>query len=149
MKTGLSIASHTGPANLAFEQIEELKKQGVHPEAFIWVHAQAEKDKSTYAKAAREGAWISLDGLNDENVADYSIMLIDLKKQGLLHKVLLSHDAGWYDPEKPEGGEFRHFLTLFKKLIPGLTAKGFTKKEIKTLIEDNPEKAFGMRVRSM
>jgi phosphotriesterase-related protein len=71
LQTGLTIASHTGPAIPAFEQLEIVKKAGVHANAFIWVHAQNEKDKTTYVKAAREGAWVSLDGLNDTNVDQY------------------------------------------------------------------------------
>ena len=62
LKTGLTIASHTGPSVPAFEQIEILKKEGVSPEAFIWVHAQNEKDLSAHIKAAKLGAWIGLDG---------------------------------------------------------------------------------------
>jgi phosphotriesterase-related protein len=59
LKTGLTIASHTGPAIPAFEQLEILKNEGVNPDAFIWVHAQAEKDMSNHIKAARTGAWRS------------------------------------------------------------------------------------------
>ncbi len=40
LKTGLTIASHTGPEKPAFAQIAILRKNGVHPSAFIWVHAQ-------------------------------------------------------------------------------------------------------------
>lgn len=40
LKTGLTIASHTGPAVAALEEIEILKQEGVSPDAFIWVHAQ-------------------------------------------------------------------------------------------------------------
>ncbi len=55
LKTGLVIASHTGPAVPAFEQIEILKDEGVSPEAFIWVHAQSEKDPANRIKAAQVG----------------------------------------------------------------------------------------------
>ncbi|NQU80843.1 MAG: phosphotriesterase, partial [Bacteroidetes bacterium] len=44
LKTGLTIASHTGPAIGAFEEIEILKEEGVDPSAFIWVHAQVEEN---------------------------------------------------------------------------------------------------------
>ena len=68
LKTGLTIASHTGPAIPAFEQLDILKKEGVAPEAFIWVHAQAEKDLNNHVRAARMGAWIGLDGVSDDNL---------------------------------------------------------------------------------
>jgi phosphotriesterase-related protein len=98
LRTGLTIASHTGPSIPAFQQIGILQNEGVSPEAFIWVHAQSEKDINTHIKAAKSGAWISLDGLNDDNQMEYVKMVKNMKDNHLLGKVLLSHDAGWYHP---------------------------------------------------
>jgi phosphotriesterase-related protein len=147
LKTGLTIASHTGPAIPAFEQLEILRQEGVAPEAFIWVHAQAEKDLRNHIKAAGMGSWISLDGLNDKNAEEYVKMIKNLKENKLLDKVLLSHDAGWYHPGEANGGEFRGFTTLFEKLVPLLKKEGFSEKEINQLVIANPAKAFTMRVR--
>lgn len=147
LRTGLTIASHTGPAIPAFEQIEILKENRVSPAAFIWVHAQNEKDISQYVKAARDGAWISLDGLREDNVQQYLEMLSDLKKEKCLHRVLLSHDAGWYDPSKADGGEFRGYTTLFRKMIPALEQEGFTETEIIQLIQENTANAFAIGVK--
>lgn len=153
LKTGLTIASHTGPAVAAFEQIEILKKEKISPSAFIWVHAQMETDQSMYVKAAKEGAWVSLDGLNDEDgeegVNAYAERLEFLKKEKCLDRVLVSHDAGWYEPGKPGGGNFRGYTTLFKKLIPELKKRGFTDVEIKNLIQLNPKNAFTVAVRRL
>jgi phosphotriesterase-related protein len=146
LKTGLVIASHTGPAIPAFEQLEILQKEGVDPEAFIWVHAQGEKDLSNHIKAAKMGAWIGLDGINENNCEDYVRMIKHLKENDLLDKVLLSHDAGWYDPAKENGGEFRGFTTLFDKLIPLLKTDGFSENEIDLLMVTNPSKAFSIKV---
>ena len=90
LKTGLTIASHTGPAIPAFEQLDILQKEGVEPEAFIWVHAQSEKDLSYHLKAASMGAWIGLDGINDNNLEDYVTMIKNLKEHKLLNKIILS-----------------------------------------------------------
>jgi phosphotriesterase-related protein len=147
LQTGLTIASHTGPAIPAFEQLEIVKKTGVHPGAFIWVHAQNEKDKTTYVKAAREGAWVSLDGLNETNVNQYVELLDFLKAEKSLERILISHDAGWYDPAKPGGGEFRGYTTLFTKLIPALKQKAFTENEITQLIKTNPKNAFTISIK--
>jgi phosphotriesterase-related protein len=146
LKTGLAIASHTGPSPAAFEQIEILKEAGVAPEAFIWVHAQAEKDPANRIKAAGMGVWISLDGLNENNVGDYVIMIKSLKNSGMLSKVLLSHDAGWFDPGKPDGGEFRGFNTLFEKLVPALSEEKFSKAEINQILVSNPAMAFAIKI---
>jgi phosphotriesterase-related protein len=146
LQTGLTIASHTGPAIAALEEIEILKREGVHPSAFIWVHAQNEKNKDFYDNAIKEGAWVSLDGLSDSNVDEYVSMLISLKQKKLLDHVLVSHDAGWYDPSNPEG-EFRGYTVLFRKLIPSLLKGGFTQSDIDQLIVINPREAFSIRVR--
>ena len=149
LKTGLTIASHTGPAVAAFEEIEILKQQGVAPSAFIWVHAQTEKERSLYVQAAHMGAWVSLDGLDETNVSTYADMLIFLKKEKCLHRALVSHDAGWYEPGKPNGGNFRGYTTLFKYLLPALEAKDFSKGEVQQLIQLNPQEAFWIRIRGL
>jgi phosphotriesterase-related protein len=147
LKTGLVIASHTGPAVPAFQQLEILKNDGVSPEAFIWVHAMNEKDPSKLIEAARTGAWISLDKLNDNNVEEHLKIIKIMKTNNLLNKVLISHDAGWFDPAKENGGSFRGFTTLFEKLIPALKEDGFSEKEIRQMLVLNPGKAFEIRIR--
>jgi phosphotriesterase-related protein len=146
LKTGLTIASHTGPAIPAFEQLDILKIEGVAPEAFIWVHAQSEKDLSNHVKASKMGAWIGLDGLNENNLTDYVRMIKNLRENNLLNKILLSHDAGWYHPGEENGGEYRGYTTLFKKLIPLLRKENFSEKEINQLLVINPSEAFKIGV---
>ena len=146
-KTGLTIASHTGPAQPAFEQIEVLKSNRIDPSAFIWVHAQNETDETHYVKAVREGAWVSLDGLREENIQQYVDKLRFLKREGCLNKVLISHDAGWYDPGKSDGGDFVGFTVLFRKLVPALEQEGFVETEIIQLIQTNPANAFTISVK--
>jgi phosphotriesterase-related protein len=147
LKTGLTIASHTGPAIPAFEQLDILHNEGVAPEAFIWVHAQAEKDLNNHVRAARMGAWIGLDGVNDNNLADYVKMIKNLKENDLLNKILLSHDAGWYHPGEENGGEYRGYTTIFEKLVPLLLKENFSEMEINQLLVKNPSQVFTIRVR--
>lgn len=146
LKTGLVIASHTGPAIPAFEELGVLMEEGVSPEAFIWVHAQSEKDSSAHVLAARTGAWVSFDGLNDDNVPQYVKLIRTMEENQLLDKVLLSHDAGWYRPGVPQGGEYRGYAALFEKLVPALRREGFTDGEINQLLVENPASAFTIGV---
>ena len=53
-ETGLTIAAHTGSAEGAFEQLEVLQEEGVVPSAFIWVHAQAEKNTDLHVSPMDE-----------------------------------------------------------------------------------------------
>lgn len=146
LKTGLTICSHTGLAPAAFEQIKILNEEGVHPSAFVWVHAQAEPDKSNYIKAANLGCWISLDGIGWGNFDDYADSITQLKNAGLLNRVLISHDAGWYKPDEPEG-KFQGYTNIFTELIPRLKKKSFTAADIDQILITNPAEAFSLRVR--
>ena len=146
-RTGLTICSHTGFAIPAFEQMEVLKQEGVRHDAFVWVHAQNERNKERYPEAAKLGTWVSLDGLADDNVDEYLLMLRFMKDRGVWHRTLVSHDAGWYKPGEPDGGTFRPFTTLFQKLLPKMRESGFTEDETKQLLVTNPAEAFAIRRR--
>ncbi len=147
LKTGLTITSHTGFAEPALQEIEILKENGVSPSAFIWTHAQKEKDLSMHVKAAEQGAWVSLDNVRKKNAEKYVLKVQNLKNQGYLKRILISHDAGWYTPGEENGGKFRGFTSLFTHLIPGLQEAGFTSDEIKQIMIKNPVEAFTIRVR--
>jgi len=149
LKTGLTIASHTGPAIPAFQQIEMIKKHGVDPSAFVWIHAQNEGDISNHLKAGKMGCWVSFDGLDEEHLEDYVSMLINMKDGNVLNRVLISHDAGWYEPDKPWEGLVRKYTVWFDSMVPKLKEAGFTKEEIKELIHFNPMQAFGVHVRKI
>lgn len=152
-KTGLVIKSHTGGDVPAFEQIEVLQEMGVSPAAFIWTHAQNGSLEKNL-EAAGTGAWVSLDGVNISNADEdegnknsYVERLKAFKEAGLLNKVLLSHDAGWYDVGEPAGGSFRSYTDVHEFLIPALKENGFSGDDIKTLLIDNPANAFEIGLR--
>jgi phosphotriesterase-related protein len=147
LKTGLTIVSHTGPYVPAFQQLEILASEGVAADAFIWVHALNEKNRDQLIAAAQRGAWISLDKLNEKNIEEHLSVIKILKANGLLNKVLLSHDAGWFDPAKENGGNFRGYTTLFEKLIPALRGSSFSENEITQILVLNPANAFRIGVR--
>lgn len=148
-QTGLTITSHTGLAQPAREQLDLLRGLGVSPSAFIWTHAQAEaftnKTLEPYAELAQRGAWVSLDGVGDDNAGTYAEILLFLKEKKQLNRVLLSHDAGWYRPGEPNGGEFRPFTSIFKVLLPKLRAAGFSADDVRQLLVTNPAEAFAIK----
>jgi phosphotriesterase-related protein len=148
LKTGLTIASHTGKSIPSFQQIEILKEEGISPSAFIWVHAQTEKDIQTHVVAAKMGAWISFDGINDDNMDEYLSLLKNMKQNQLLDKVLISHDSGWYSPGKQNGGEYKGYTTIFEKFVPLLKIEKFSENEIHKLLVVNPQEAFTVGVRN-
>ncbi len=140
-KTGLTIASHTGTWATAKQEVAILQKMDVDPSAFVWVHAQAEGDFQNYLEAAKLGVWISLDGIG-WSVDEYVDRLLFAKEQGVLGNILISHDAGWYDPANPDGGEFVPFTNIFEKLMPVLNEKGFEQSDWDLLLKESPKRAF-------
>lgn len=146
IKTGMTIASHTGPYKTANAQLTILAEEGIHPSAFIWVHAQMESDYNTYEELANKGVWISLDGVVWD-VDGHLERLFFAKQKGILDHILISHDAGWYSPEFQEGGDFKPYTAIFEDLIPELKKHGFTVEELDLLLVKNPARAFKIGVR--
>ncbi|MCF1750636.1 phosphotriesterase family protein [Mariniradius sediminis] len=141
--TGLLIVSHTGPWATAKAQIEILQSMNVDLGHFVWVHAQNEKDFASYDTAHDLGVWISLDGIAWD-VPGHLERLRYCKEKGFLDRVLVSHDAGWYRPGEPDGGDFKGYTALFDELIPQLKSAGFTESDIDLLLVKNPRVAFSL-----
>jgi phosphotriesterase-related protein len=146
-RTGLLILSHTAYATPAMEQLEILEREGIHPSAWVWTHAQNENDNAAHEKAARQGAWIAFDGLNRSELDRYLKHLAEMKARDCLDNVLLSHDAGWYRAGEPDGGSYRPHDDMFTTVLPTLKESGFTDAEIHTLTVANPRRAFAIGVR--
>lgn len=147
LQTGLTIAIHTGNGEGALDEIAILQQEGVSPEAWIWVHAQNEQDTAIHEQVARQKGWVSFDGLGWDDSGKHVELVSFMKKQGLLDKVLVSHDAGWYHVGEPNGGKFQSFEKMFTAFIPDLKKRGFTRKEIQLLTVKNPMEAFTIRIR--
>jgi phosphotriesterase-related protein len=136
--TGLRIHSHTGDGVAAIAQLDLLGSLGVPAGAFVWVHAQNEKNRDLHVAAARRGAWVELDGVSDESLDEHVSLVLHMRAQGLLDRVLVSHDAGWYHVGEPNGGTFRPFTTMFERFLPRLRRAGLSAAEERQLIVDNP-----------
>lgn len=147
LATGLTICSHTGPSEPALQQLDILQKAGVSPSAFVWVHARGSNEE--VVKLAKRGCWISLDGVNSDNIDQHITLIKYLKSEGYLSQILLSHDAGWYSPDKPDGGELRGFTTISDQLIPKLKTSGITEKDVDQLMVKNPANAFAIKIRKL
>lgn len=147
LKTGLVIYCHTGPGKAALEEIEILKAEKVHPSALVWVHAQAEKNMDIYVQAAGMGAWVSLDNVTVANAGEYVQPILMMKEKNLMQRLLISHDAGYYRPGEQNGGDFTGYTAIFTHLVPELQKHGFTRKDVRRLLERNPQEALALRVR--
>jgi phosphotriesterase-related protein len=127
--------------------LEELRRRGVHPSAYVWVHAQAEKDRKLHIDAAKAGAWVAFDGVNSKSLDGHLAAVRDMNAAGLLDRVLVSQDSGWYRVGEPGGGAFNPYTFLFDGFLPALRADNFTERQIRTLMVENPARVLTRGVR--
>jgi phosphotriesterase-related protein len=151
LETGLTIMSHTGAAAGAYAQLKILEKYGVDPSAFIWLHAMEETSRSKVLTIAEKGVWIAFDGVLPEMEPSVRIseMVKYMKSIRRLDHVLLSHDAGGYQPGQPNGGNIRSYSELFGSFKLLLLSEGITQEELNQMEVKNPAAAFGVRVRKV
>jgi len=143
--TGLTIACHTGPAAAARDTLAVLEEESVAPDAWIWVHAQAESDLEAHAEISRTGAWVEFDGVSDDTIEQHVRLVLNIRRHGRLDRVLISHDAGWYRIGEPGGGEFRGYTRLVTGLLPALRKAGLSDEELRQLTVVNPASAYAVR----
>lgn len=147
LASGLTIAAHTGDGQAALQQLDVLQRAGVAASAWIWVHAQTESNQDLHRQAAARGAWIEFDGVAPGSIEQHVQLVQNLDQAGYLHRILLSHDAGWYSVGEPRGGEFRAFDTLFTALRPAWIKAGYSDRQWQQLTADQPAKAFTSGIR--
>lgn len=144
LETGLTIAVHTGSNPEAVElQLELIREYGVDPGAWIWTHANWHDDLDYILEVAKQGAWISMDGVKIENIDQYLQYIARFDEAGVLNRLLLSHDGDSY----PAGGEIRPFEAISKELILAMQKNGFSESAINQLLIENPGEAYEVRVR--
>lgn len=142
-ETGAIIGSHTIRGRVVQDQLDILEAAGYTAERFIWIHTQAEPDFALHLEMARRGAWLEYDGIgggqSDESYIERIQRVLDA---GFGHKLMLSHDRGWYDPSQPGGGIPKPFTYLVETFLPKLRAAGVDEGTIRQLTETNPFNAY-------
>jgi phosphotriesterase-related protein len=158
LQSGLTIAIHTGDGSAALDEVRILRQEGVASDALIWVHAQNDPGPKQI-EVAKLGAWVSLDGYSaaEKSRDRYKSLLLTLKKEKLLGRVLLSHDHFWSVEGEGgpgslkihAGGGPNAYEAIFTHLLPDLRQAGFDENEIRQLSVSNPAEAFALRVRKV
>ena len=93
------------------------------------------------------GAWIAFDKFTKGDLEEFVTFTQLMKKQGLLNRLLFSHDAGWFKPEQAGGGEIKGFSDIDKHLIPALLESGITPNDIDQILVKNPAECFKVKKR--
>ena len=145
--TGAVIASHTIGGKVARKEMDVLEEAGLDLQRFIWIHAQTEPDISILEEAARRGAYVELDSVGAPHQSQTELLetTIALIEAGFADHLLLSHDAGWYNPAHsdglPEEG-FRGYTALARDFLPELLKRGISEEQLRLITVNNPAKAF-------
>ncbi len=150
-RTGLTVYVHTGGDQSIISQRQLALELGFKPDKLVWVHAQNGTD-STRIAMARQGMWVSLDGVSEERLDAYAGMIRNMKEAGLLHRLLLSHDDGWsVERDAPDlelelfaNGNKRPYWSVEELLLPKLRNLGFREAELDQLLVQNPRKALSI-----
>jgi phosphotriesterase-related protein len=146
-ETGTTIGSHTIRGRVVRDQAKILQESGLPLEQFVWIHASEDPELEINLDMARQGVWVEYDfvGQGEENDREILRRLQKMLDAGLGGKVLLSMDAGWYDPAQPGGGQPRswdYFATVF---VSKMQAAGIPAEWVKRLTQTNPFLAFARR----
>lgn len=142
--TNAVIGSHTIRGAVVREQLDIIEAVGYTSLRFIWIHTQAEPDFEIHLEMARRGAWIEYDNIGSDDPGDevHIERILRILDADLGHRLLLSHDRGWYDPAQPGGGAPRPYTYLSEHFLPKLRARGVDETSIRQLTWYNPLVAF-------
>lgn len=148
-QTGAVVASHTPNGDLFRQQWKRLEEAGLPPDRFIWVHANLETDSRIHLEAAELGVFVEFDGVGADwqsqpAMVDYVSTLL---AAGYKNHILLSHDAGWFQPGRPGGepeGGYRGFTALVEDFLPALQAAGVSEEDLHQITHRNPIAAYGL-----
>ncbi|NAZ81893.1 esterase [Kineococcus sp. R8] len=141
-RTGALVGSHTTDGEVVLGQIDLAVAEGLAPDRFLSIHTQTITDPAVRQAIVDRGAWIEFDDIGQGDDAQTLGMVLDSLEAGQAGQVLLSHDAGWFDPALPGGGTPRPFTDLTGSFLPALRAAGVGADVVDDLCVRNPFRAF-------
>jgi phosphotriesterase-related protein len=143
-ETGAAVASHTTVSSNVTKQADILESISMAIR-FIWVHAQSVNNRSLYRQLMERGVFIEFDSLgwNPGQDSTFISAIKDLLAAGFGEQILLSHDAGWYQPGEQNGGSQMPYTYLIETFIPKLRDNAVDDETIRMITEENPIRAFG------
>ena len=140
--TGAVIGSHTIRGRVVLDQLGIIEAEGGSASRFIWIHTQAEPDEGLHSAVAERGAFIEYDHVGQVEHEQVAGMILRALEHGLGPRLLVSHDAGWFDAAQPGGGTPRGYTALSTSILPMLHDRGVSDATIAMLTQDNPFGAY-------
>lgn len=142
--TGAIVASHTASGVAALEQLDILEREGADPGRFIFVHADVETEERYHLQVAARGAWVEYDQLKQEEEARSLQLIRSMVDAGYSERLLISHDAGWYNVGEAGGGQVRGYEYIPQRFVAQLRDAGCGEGQIHQLTVTNPARAFSL-----
>ena len=142
-RTGLGVTCHTGggPAGLAAARVFIGERAG--PSRFVVAHSDGHGLPINQA-VAELGAWVSFDAISRKPL-ELHLKLVRAMTERHASSLLLSHDNGWYEVGKENGGEVRDFNYISDVFLPAFRKGGASEATILKLTAENPANAFAIR----
>ena len=142
LATGAIIGSHTIRGRVVMDQLDLIEAGGGDPARFISIHTNLEPDFALHKAVAARGAWIEYDNIGWVPVEESVALIARAIEAGLAGQLLLSHDAGWFDPAKPGGGTPKPYDVLSREVLPRLHSLGIDEATLTRITHDNPFRAY-------
>jgi predicted metal-dependent phosphotriesterase family hydrolase len=145
-KTGVSIWTHTTHfGELALEQIELLREEGVSTDRIVISHLGDRLQSDRFEAIAKEGVYLSIDnigyageGYPDDDARARNIL--KLIAAGHLERIMLSLDICTKSHLRAYRG--KGYAYLQQSFLPRLTALGATEEQVYFLTKANPKRAL-------
>lgn len=142
--TGLTITTHASRWPVGLPQLDLLTAAGVDPRRVIVGHCDTVNIPEYHLQLARRGAYVQFDTIRGRSAYDVRIradFVMNLRAEGYLDRVLLSHDICEKDHMMSYGGcgygyIFEHFCDILRQR--GLAEE----EEVERLITINPQQAL-------
>lgn len=163
--TGVPIATHACTG--AREQFDLLVDNGADPNHLNFAHIETKsgwkvKNREQFAQdfltILKEGGYLLFNNFSCEFYTPWADMVYLLRyycDRGYAHRILISEDCNWewkngrqvFESEEqyPDAAK-RTYASLLTHEVPLMLESGFTKKEIKTFLVNNPCNFFSARL---
>jgi phosphotriesterase-related protein len=145
--SGAVIACHAIGGEVALKVVDILEDENLDLARFIWVHAQAEDNLQIQLEVAQRGAFLEIDSIGGtwQTQAQLIENVLGIIEAGCDDKLLLSHDAGWYNPAHQDGipdEGFRGYTDLITNFLPALRKRRLREGQVNRITIENPYRAF-------
>jgi phosphotriesterase-related protein len=146
--TGAALAVHIPSGERALELADLYSAVGMPLNRFIWVHAQSESDLALHVELAQRGVYVEYDSVGGDPADNQQLIrnIAVLCSEKCFDNILLSQDAGWYQPGEWSGGTQKPYTHLTNCFIPALLSAGIPEPFIRKLTRDNPFNALAMPI---